>query len=196
MIQVTLDLENEHVLADNLKGLLGSLSKEQIQEIASKALFKYLTDIVDYDKKKYVEKSIAEARKKGVQGRNSWNSKSTDELAKMTDDQIRRCEPFRDKYMKDYKSPKETRLDQINEIIDAEVKKKASEFVSTNSELQTLVTDKQEKVAADFENIVKESITGILSTLVFSTIQNAQFGANTFNQFEQIKEILERNNIY
>ncbi len=196
MIQVTLNLENEHVLSEDIKGLLGSLTKEQIQEVASKALFKYLTDTIDYEKEVYIIESIAESRKKGINASSSWHSKTIEELKDMSDDNIKNSDAFKNTYLKSYKSSKESRFEEINGIIDKEITKKATEFISSNNDLNNLVTKKQEVISENFETLVKETMLSVATSLIFGTINNANMGINNMSQQVIIQDILARNNLH
>lgn len=175
MIQVTLNLENEHVLTEDVKGLFTSLTTEQIQDVAQKALLKYLTDSVDYEKKVYLDNAIAESRKNGIPNSRSYYAKSAEDLIDLSDERIMLTDAFKEKYLNNYKSGKESRFDEINKIIDEEVAAKAKEFVSSNEKLTGLVEEKQNKLAADFEGIVKEMMFKVLTALVVGTVQKAQY---------------------
>lgn len=196
MIQVTLNLENEHVLKDNLNALFDSMSTEQIQEVAQKALFKYLTDAIDYEKEIYISEKIAESRENGIKNSSSWHSKTVKELEPLSDDAIKRLDAFKEKYLNNYKSNKESRLNQINEILDKEITNKAKEFVSSNKDLAKLVVKKQEAIAENFETIVKDTLLSVVTNLIYGTINNAYIGASNINQTQIITDVLTKNNLY
>lgn len=196
MIQVTINLENEHALKDNLQGMFESLTTEQVQEIASKALFKYLTDVIDYEKEQYIKDKILLCRQNGLSGMYSHNNKSASDLKDMTDDAIVRLDNFRTQYLNNYKSSKESNLENIKEVINSELKTNIKKFVEENKDLSKLVEDKQKAIADNFEELVKGTMHSVGMELINSTIRNASMGANAFQNHTYLSDILQRNNLY
>lgn len=197
MIQVTIDLKNEHVLRGNLQNLMNELNEEQVKEITEKVLFKYLTDIVDYDKEMYIQSKIDYSRENGIKNaRSSWNNKSKEELKDLSDEQIKKLQGFTESYLATYKSPKESRFESLNSMIDDEIKKSAVNFIKENSNLHTLISEKESKIAENFEEIIRDTIMGILGGLVSKVISSSYNSSYGFDQIQNIQQILQRNNLY
>lgn len=193
MITVTVNLENEQVLQDDVRGLFAALTTEQVQDIAGKALIKYLTDSVDYEKKVYLDNAIEESREKGIPNSRSYYAKSAEDLLGLSDDAIMYTDAFKEKYLKGYKSKKESRFEEINKLIDEVVREKGKEFVTENEQLTSLVADKQDKIAADFDGIVKEMMLKVLSSLLVGTVNKAQMGYdNSMNLTTIVNDIATR----
>lgn len=195
MIEVKLNLENEHVLSNNLNTMLDKLPQKKLEEIAEKVLFKYLTDTVDHEKQTFIENSLKEVREEGLKCGSSYYSKTIEEISGMSDEGIKNLAGFREKYTGKYKSSKESRLTEIQSTIDTVLKEKITTFVKDNEDLANLLVEKQTNIVQNFHELVNNTMSSLVNTLIMSTIQQAQFGQANFDTLNNITDVLNRHNI-
>lgn len=200
MISITLNLENEHLLDGKIEKLLDNLNDSQKESIAKEVLFKYLTDTIDYEKREYIANAIKETREQGItfferNGHTSYYDRNAQYFKDKSDEAISRDDSFIKKYLTDYKTNKQSRLEKINEELSKHLEEKTKNFIESNTDLKKLITEKENILSENLEDIVAKTMSSIMSSLVFDTIQNARFSAQNTSHLRHIEERLRDKNI-
>ena len=195
MLTLTVNLENEQLLNTSLQKMFESLTEEDIKEVAKQALLKYLTDIVDYDKERYKFEYLEYVKKYGITSSEySYYNITKEKIESMTDQQIFNSDGFK-QMMRKYKSPKESKFEQINELIKSELKTQALKYIQDNKDIDELMSNQKEIIKQDFPVLVSDVMSRVAFDFIMTTIENAKNGNHTQYAISQINERLNRNNL-
>lgn len=194
MITLQVNLENEQLLHVSIEKIFESLSDEKKEELAEKALFKYLTDTVDYGHKQFVDDKLKEVKKIGIRSGSNYYNKTVDELSRLTDEQILDSDGFR-QIEREYVSPKNARFKEINKLLDTKLIETINTFVKSNNDLENMIAEKGQALKEHFPEIVSNVLSTIGYNFILKTVEEARFGPNANYGINQITEILTRNNI-
>jgi hypothetical protein len=193
-LTLTLNLENEHLLHNDITEMFKSLTEEDKREITKTVLINYLTNTVDYQKQIYIDKTLAEIRKNGWKSSYPYYDKTPEQLKDRTDDEILQMDFWKNNVITKYKSPKESLFDELNNLLKSELKTEIVKFVNENNELKLLMNKHQNFIDNNWKELVTETLSNISVGFLFQAINNAQMSQmNTYN-IMNIQNHLNSNN--
>ena len=181
-LTLTLNLENEHLLHNDIAEMFKSLTEEDKKEITKTVLFNYLTNTVDYQKQIFIDKTLAEIRKKGWKSSYSYYDKTPEQLMDRTDEEIMQMDFWKNNVINNYKSPKESLFNELNNLLKSELKTEIIKFINENNELKLLMNKHQNFIDNNWKELVTETLSNISVGFLFQAINNAQMSQmNTYN---------------
>ena len=193
-LTLTLNLENEHLLHNDIAEMFKSLTEEDKKEITKTVLINYLTNTVDYQKQIYIDKKLIEIREKGWKSSYSYYDKTPEQLRDRTDDEIMQMDFWKNNVINNYKSPKESLFNELNILLKSELKTAIIKFVNENNELKLLMNKHQNFIDNNWKELVTETLSNISVGFLFQALNNAQLSQMNNYHIMNIQNHLNNNN--
>lgn len=193
-LTLTLNLENEHLLHNDIVEMFKSLTEKDKKEITKTVLINYLTNTVDYQKQIYIDKKLAEIREKGWKSSYSYYDKTPEQLIGRTDDEIMQMDFWKNSVLKNYKSPKESLFDELNNLLKSELKTEIVKFVNENNELKEIMNKHQNFIDNNWIKLITETMSNISVGFLFQALNNAQLSQMNNYHIMNIQNHLNNNN--
>ena len=169
-LTLTLNLENEHLLHNDIVEMFKSLTEEDKKEITKNVLVNYLTNTVDYQKQIFIDKTLAEVRKNGWKSSYSYYDKTPEQLKDRTDDEIMQMDFWKNNVINNYKSPKESLFDELNNLLKSELKTSIVKFVNENNELKEIMNKHQNFIDNNWIKLITETMSNISVGFLFQAL--------------------------
>lgn len=193
-LTLTLNLENEHLLHNDIAEMFKSLTEEDKKEISKTVLINYLTNTVDYQKQIYIDKKLVEIREKGWKSSYSYYDKTPEQLKDRTDDEIMQMDFWKNNVINNYKSPKESLFDELNNLLKSELKTAIVKFVNENNELKEIMNKHQNFIDNNWIKLITETMSNISVGFLFQALNNAQLSQMNNYHIMNIQNHLNNNN--
>lgn len=193
-LTLTLNLENEHLLHNDIVEMFKSLTEEDKKEITKNVLVNYLTNTVDYQKQIFIDKTLAEIRKKGWKSSYSYYDKTPEQLMDRTDEEIMQMDFWKNNVINNYKSPKESLFNELNNLLKSELKTAIVKFVNENNELKEIMNKHQNFIDNNWIKLITETMSNISVGFLFQALNNAQLSQMNNYHIMNIQNHLNNNN--
>ncbi len=193
-LTLTLNLENEHLLHNDIVEMFKSLTEEDKKEITKNVLVNYLTNTVDYQKQIFIDKTLAEVRKNGWKSSYSYYDKTPEQLRDRTDDEIMQMDFWKYNVINNYKSPKESLFEELNNLLKSELKITIVKFVNENKELKEIMNKHQNFIDNNWKELFTETMSNISVGFLFQALNNAQLSQMNNYHIMNIQNHLNNNN--